>query len=148
MKIIKNNRTIMNSVNNIPFIYSALILVFFISFSIISCNNSSFKKWDQNADANLDEREFGAVLDSLSYMDRWDNNVDGIITSSEWRKGMDSLNIYRTDDYGMYEDWDTNSDDVLFEDELNKGLFITIDRNEDGVINKQEYDTWNDIGLK
>lgn len=60
-------------------------------------------------------------------MDRWDNNVDG---------------------YDIYKDWDTNSDDVLVEDELDTGLFNTIDKNGDGLINEEEYETWDGIDLK
>ena len=98
--------------------------------------------WDTNADAMLDENEFGTGFREGGLYNTWDADQDAMLTEDEWRTGFGDR--YDETRYGVFSDWDANQDTFLDEDEYDRGLFSAYDADDDSIWSEDEYGAYED----
>lgn len=120
-----------------------------ITVLLLSCNpdkqdkQSAYDDWDEDRDGRITDEEFYTAHDRDGYYDDWDEDKDGIINEREWDAGVSShYGSYDYTMYGYYGDWDTDGTDGLTRDEFSMGTFQAWDSNDDGILDKSEYEEW------
>ncbi len=116
--------------------------------------------WDNTDNTNLDDEDFYTATYSVVDIDE-----DDLIDEDEWNWGYnyyygdylgDDFDLYDYDDYISYEEyydafdytdyyatWDVDRDTYLSESELAEGVFESWDVNDNGVIDKNEFNSFD-----
>lgn len=125
-------------------IYTTIIcLSFIVTISCEQRNDYAYEDWDTDNNALIDNDEFDARWNEISYYKAWDVDDDGILNEKEWAAGIEEkYENYDYDKQGAYEDWDRNSDGQLDEEEFRDGSNSAWDTDNDGNIDLVEYQTW------
>lgn len=126
-----------------------------------------FEDWDRKDNGYLDDEDFyqiyydvmnrdqnGGVSEeeftwAYEYYNRgefrdeyenWDLNDDFILTYDEYKKGL-----YEST---FFSQWDFDENGELSEEELATGMFRVFDIDDDGKVDRDEYDTYKDYYLE
>lgn len=128
-------------------------------FNTSFASTNYYEDWDMNDDNFLDEKEFND-----SYYGLWDGNKNGMLEENEWNDNVKNFgltnetwntwdansdkkidrNEFNTaqDDNNYYSTWDMDKNNQLTEREYTDGLFGLWDDNDDGILEKDKYDTY------
>ncbi len=105
-----------------------------------------FVDLDRNRDNNLDREEWDAALEYL-YRDYLSS--DYLLTDKDRNKVIDYdeyyEQVYQTD-YFTY--WDVNKDLYLNDMEQAEAVFTAFDSNDDGLLEKDEFDRYNSFYMR
>lgn len=101
-----------------------------------------YEAMDADDDKGVSEDEFSMAFEYFnrgefagSYQD-WDIDDDFILTYEEYQAGL-----YEST---FFSEWDFNGDGQLDDKELATGLFRVFDINDNGLVDKDEYETYKD----
>lgn len=125
-----------------------------------------YKQWNTNSDQVVDRGEF-----AQGFFQTIDEDGNGVLSASEWQNGRDAyfgdsgMDDYQTLDTWDQDgdeqvqpeefaqvleqadylaEWDEDGDEQLAEDEIADGVFTMWDTDANGVIEAEEYKTWDD----
>jgi Ca2+-binding EF-hand superfamily protein len=126
-----------------------------------------YKDWNKSEDPYLDDEDFYSSVYRI-----WDLDNDDYMSEEEWVRGyeyyygdyvvLEYMDVDIDNDgfidydeyYGSLADtdffmtWDANKDNYLDEEELANGVFEVWDRDDSGVIEKDEYEEFDDYYLE
>ena len=128
--------------NKLSYFYIPLLALLMLGFTACSSateENREYGDIDLDGSGELDDREFGTAWTESGYYDRWDTNADGFLDETEWEAGRGR---YMGDYTGAFGDWDMDADNRLSEDEFRTGAYGYFDRDQNRMINEEEYNAW------
>ena len=99
---------------------------------------ADWEGWNANADAGIDQTEFGTGFGEGGVFGEWDGDDDNQLSEDEWNAG------YGERDFGMFNTFDEDDNQFLSEDEYNAGVFGGYDADDDGMLTQEEYGEYED----
>ena len=111
----------------------------------VACESGGidFDKIDVDDSDNISREEYLKDWYEQGYFAIWDRNNDGKISSEEWNKGLKDYYEGYAFTEGDYESWDVNDDQFLSEEELANGQFTIYDTDNDGEIERVEFEAYH-----
>lgn len=123
-------------------------LALFLTLMFSSCDTGGdgeyeFSDWDQDDNKMLDEKEFYTAYTETKYHNRWDVDQDTFIDQKEWETGVSSYWVaYDIGEYGAFTSLDPDVEGRVPEQHFREKIFEFYDKDGDGHLNKEEYQTW------
>ena len=121
-----------------------LILGLFISGCDAGRNEEyKFSDWDQDGNDLIDKKEFYRAYAGTKYHNRWDADQDKYVNEEEWERGVANYWVpYDIGEYGAFSSWDSEVHGRFSENEFQERIFEFYDKEGDGYLNKDEYQSW------
>lgn len=103
----------------------------------------AFSDWDQDGNEQLDEKEFYRAYAGTKFHERWDVDQDMFINEEEWDRGVANYWVaYDIGEYAPFSNWDPDIHGRVSEQKFRERIFEFYDRNDDGYLDKVEYQAW------
>lgn len=125
-------------------------------------HNKFFGKWDSNQNTELEQAEFHAGMESENFWDNWSWDLDAndSISQEEWKTEVfsfgdsDGDSNWSAEEWVKFKadwvwtDWDADGNGELIQSEWEAGWkkkdwFNLWDENGDGILNENEYYSYN-----
>ena len=102
-----------------------------------------FERLDSDNSDTLSEEEFSVGLQERDAFGFFDRDGDSVLDEDEFEKMVEDLESLDID----FEDYDINEDEIIEWSEFSSRTFVTFDSNDDGTINRQEFNFAFESGL-
>ena len=130
------------------FIPTTLAFFWILGLFLSGCDTGKnkeyeFSDWDQDGNSLIDKKEFYRAYAGTKYHNQWDADQDKFVNEEEWESGVTNYWVaYDIGEYGAFSSWDSDVHGKISEAEFQERIFEFYDKDGDGYLNKEEYQSW------